>query len=325
MEHDGGLVFAYILDGKGGGEPVHWDGVRSFDRSSGRTLWVHLDYHGEEAGKWLMQESGLDPVVTEALTEKETRPRAHVHAGGISAILRGVNHDPAADPEDMVSVRVWVESGLVITMRHRRVLAVDDLRKTVEAGNGPDSPGEFLDMLSDTLLDRMGGVISRLDDEVDDLEELVLSAESYELRPRIADVRRKAITLRRYLAPQREALARLTTEKTDVLDDVHRSRLRESADRATRYVEDLDSARERASVTHEELDGRLSERMNKTMYVLSIVATIFLPLGFITGLLGINVGGMPGAGDPLAFWGVCLFLVVLVGAELYLFKKKKWL
>jgi len=122
MPDDGGLVFAYILDGKGGGEPVHWDGVRSFHRSSGRTLWVHLDYEGAEAQKWLTGESGLDPVVCEALTEKETRPRVHVHNIGVSAILRGVNHDPGADPEDMVSVRVWVEPGLVITMRHPIVL-----------------------------------------------------------------------------------------------------------------------------------------------------------------------------------------------------------
>jgi len=65
--------------------------------------------------------------------------------------------------------------------------------------------------------------------------------------------------------------------------------------------------------------------MNRTMYVLSIVATIFLPLGFITGLLGINVGGIPGVEDPYAFWSVCAMLVVLVVVEIVLFKKKKWL
>jgi zinc transporter len=325
MVHEGGLVFAFRLDGKGGGEPLHWEAVRSFDPAGGGILWAHIDYHGVEAKKWLFEESGLDEVVTEALTEKETRPRVHFHAAGISAILRGVNQNPNSDPEDMVSVRMWVEPGRIITMRHRRVMAIADLKKAVEAGRGPDSPGEFLDMVAERLLDRMAGVVSKLDDDVDDLEEQVLTAESYELRPRISDIRRQAISLRRYLAPQREALVRLTTEKTDVLDEVHRARIREAADRATRYVEDLDAARERASVTHEELDGRLSERMNSTMYVLSIVAAIFLPLGLITGLLGINVGGMPGADDPSAFWAVCLMLAVIVIAEIYLFKRKRWM
>ena len=106
---------------------------------------------------------------------------------------------------------------------------------------------------------------------------------------------------------------------------MNKARLRESADRVTRYVEDLDSARERAAVIRDELEGRLAEQMNKTMYVLSIVAAIFLPLGLLTGLLGINVGGIPGAENPLAFWEVCLLLVFVGVLQALLFWKMKWI
>ena len=85
-----------------------------------------------------------------------------------------------------------------------------------------------------------------------------------------------------------------------------------------------DAARERAVVTQEELTSRLSEQMDKRMYILSLVAAIFLPLGFVTGVLGMNMAGMPGAKDPWAFWEVCFLIVIIVLFEVWIFKKKKW-
>jgi zinc transporter len=93
----------------------------------------------------------------------------------------------------------------------------------------------------------------------------------------------------------------------------------------TRYLEDLDAARERAAVTQEELVSRLSEQMDNRMYVLSVVAAIFLPLGFLTGLLGINVGGIPGAEYKAAFAIFCTFLGAIAIIELIIFRKKKWM
>jgi len=171
----------------------------------------------------------------------------------------------------------------------------------------------------------MGAVVDGVSDEVDDFEESVLTMESYELRPKIAELRRHAIGLRRYLAPQREAISRLFNEKLEWLSEVDRLRLRESADRTMRFVEDLDLIRERAVVVQEELSSRLSEKMDRTMYVLSMIAAIFLPLGFLTGLLGINVGGIPGAEYQGSFAIFILILALLVGVQVWLFKLKKWM
>jgi len=324
MEESGGLVYAYILDGKGGGRGTGWEGVRSWSPGQG-VLWVHMNYAGDESSRWLAEEAGLDELTREALVSEDPRPRSAATDGRLLVFLRGVNLNPGADPEDMVSVRAVIDSSRIITLRRRKVMATDDIRDAIEAGSGPVSSGEFLAELANALMDRMGVVLDELDDAVDELEDEVLTAESYELRPKIAALRRQAISLRRYLAPQRDALARLQMEKADWLGDMCRLHLREAADRMTRYVEDLDSARERASVTHEELDGRLSERMNRTMYILSIVATIFLPLSFLTGLLGINVGGIPGANDPSAFLIVCTLAATLAVFMVYVFKRKKWL
>lgn len=145
------------------------------------------------------------------------------------------------------------------------------------------------------------------------------------LREKLGSLRREIVRLRRYLAPQRDAVNRLQNERVAWLDEISRVYLREIADRTTRYVEDLDSARDRAAVTQEELNSRLSERMNKTMYVLSLVAGVFLPLGLLTGLLGINVAGIPGTEDPSAFVVVCAILLFLGILQVAVFKRMKWL
>ncbi len=319
-----GLLAAYLLDGRGGGKELDWSDVNAWTSSAG-TLWVHLDYSHPEARRWLEETSGLDPAVAAALTAEETRPRSVAGHGGLLVILRGVNLNPGSDPEDMVAIRIWVDEHRVITTRQRRVKAIDAIRAALEAGDGPLNSSEFLVEVTDGLTSRIGAVLSELDDRVDELEDEVLGGESYELRSKIGSLRRETISLRRYLAPQRDAVARLQNERVPWLDEITRVHLREIADRTTRYVEDLDSARDRAAVTQDELNSRLSERMNKTMYVLSIVAGIFLPLGLLTGLLGINVGGIPGTENSHAFLLVCIGLGLLAILQWVLFKRMRWL
>jgi zinc transporter len=180
-------------------------------------------------------------------------------------------------------------------------------------------------MVIDRIVDRIGDVVTEIDDQVDELEDTVLTAESYELRSQLAKIRRQIIGLRRYIAPQRDVLARLQNEPLEWLGDKAKWHLRELLERTARFVEDLDSARDRAAITQEELNNRLSEKMNKAMYTLSIVAAIFLPLSLLTGLLGINVGGIPGAENKWAFVMVVVMLIAAAAGLLVLFKKIKWL
>jgi len=324
MPDNTGLLFAWVLNGQGGGESLSWDQVRQWAPEQG-VLWVHLEYSNPVVQQWVLKESGLDEVTAEALLAEETRPRSVLSANGLLLTLRGINANPEADPEDMVAVRMWSDGKRIITTRRRRLQAAAELSQSIAKGAGPRNAGEFVESLTDSMVERMGDVVDEISDQVDELEEAVLTMESYELCPKIAELRRNAISLRRYLAPQREAVSRLFSEKVEWLSDVDRLRLRESADRTTRFVEDMDLARERAVVVQEELSSRLSEKMNRTMYVLSIVAAIFLPLGFLTGLLGVNVGGIPGTDFKNAFAIFCAILVLIVVLQVWLFKVKKWM
>jgi zinc transporter len=325
MSEQDGLICAYLLSTDGKWREVDWDEIHKWQPGQG-LLWVHLDRAGDQAKSYLQTESGLDPLVSDNLLAEESRPRALEIDGNLLVNLRGVNLNPGADPEDMVSLRLWLEPERIITSRHRQLMAINEIRERINRGRGPQNTGDFLVEAAGRLVDRMAPVIETLDEAEDDLEDLVVTGERREVRTKLAEIRRQAIGLRRYLAPQREAMSRIQGEPIDWLDVRQKARLREISDRVMRYVEDMDAIRERAAIIQDEVANRVAESMNKNMYMLAIVATILLPLGFITGLLGINVDGLPGSKDtPWAFTAVTGMLALLVFIEVVIMRRLKWM
>ncbi|GGO85819.1 zinc transporter ZntB [Marinobacterium nitratireducens] len=319
-----GLIYGFVFDRRGGARALAWNEVGDWSPEQG-VLWLHFDYTEEAAQHWLRECSGLDPLVANALLTEDTRPRTTVVDNGLLVALRGVNLNPQANPEDMVSIRLYVSDALVVSTRKRRLLSVADMVGQMQVGRGPRSSAEFLLELADRLVDRMSDTVDEFEDRVADLEEQVLHSGDGGLRQPLAQLRRQTIGLRRYLAPEREALVRMASEPLDWLDEGFRLRMREVSDRLVRHIEDLDAVRERAAVTQEELLSRLSDQLNSRLYVLSLVAAIFLPLGFLTGLLGVNVGGIPGADNPRAFVEFSILLLILVALQVWIFRRKRWL
>lgn len=318
------FTHAYLLDGNGGGRKLDWQEIVDWKPEDG-VIWLHFNYTDADAQNWLTEDSGLPPLAAEALITEETRPRVTSIGNNLLIALRGINHNAGAEPEDMVAIRLWAEKGRLISTARRSLLSVSDLISQLDSGKGGNSTADLLADLTDFMVWRMNDTIGQYEEMIDDLEERVLDARDSTLRFELASLRRSVIAIRRYLAPERDALTRLTIDKSSWLEESHRMRLREVADRLMRHVEDLDAVRERASVTHEELLSRISEQMNNRMYMLSIVAAIFLPLGFLTGLLGINVGGIPGAEHPWGFYIFSAIIVVIVLLQLWLFRLKQWL
>lgn len=319
-----GLLYGFIFDGHGGGKRIELDDVKSWKPEQG-ILWLHFDYSFEDAQNWIIKESGLEEVPAEALLTEENRPRTTIIKDAALIALRGVNLNPDSDPEDMVSVRLWVDEHKIISTRKRPLLSTNDIAESLEINKGPKTSGDFLVDLTDWLISRMQETIESIEDRLAELEETIMENSSPGLRNILLDIRREAIMLRRYLAPQREAMARLYSEELSWMQSTDKVRIREVTDTLIRYLEDLDSARDRASVMQEELANRITEQMNMRMYVLSLVAALFLPLGFLTGLLGINVGGIPGADNKWAFMIFVGMLAGVVVLQILYFKKKKWM
>lgn len=320
-----GLNFACILDGAGGARALDWAGVRAWKAGDGH-LWAHLDRSAPAAVEWLEAQSTIPEDARAALLAAETRPRAFTADAGMVVILRGINQNTGSEADDMVAIRIWIEPGRIISLRHRRLMTPRAIyADLIEKGGGPKSAAAVLIRLADKLTEQMNAVVIGLDEQLDAIEARMEERNLAPLRSELADIRQSCVILRRYLGPQREALAVLQTDRPAWMEkEVDRS-LRETSDRLLRYLEELDATRDRAVVIRDEIANRLSEDMNRTMYALSIVAGIFLPLGLLTGLLGINVGGMPGVESGSAFWVICILLVVIVAGELWLFRRMKWI
>lgn len=318
------LIDAYWLDGAGGATALDWESLDRPHEGDG-FLWVHLQRNAPDTREFLTERSGLPELAVAALLAADSRPRTTAFDEGLVIDIRGVNMNPGEDVEDMVALRMWSDGKRVISVRRRRLMVVDDVREAIRRGRAPKTPADLVISLADGLTARMGTVIIDLEERVDDLEDKVVEAQSHDLRIALSAIRRKAIGLRRFIGPNREAIQRLVNDPADWMDPRDRLRLREVADKITRYVEELDTARERAAVVQDELASRLAERLNNNTYVLSVIAAIFLPLGLLTGLLGINVGGMPGAEDGTAFWIVTAGLVVAGIVEYFALKRLKWI
>jgi len=288
-------------------------------------IWLHLNMNSQEAQRWIRARADIPHAAQSALLAGETRPRVSNFDNGLVVNLRGVNLNEGADPEDMVSLRIWLDGRRVITTRRRRLKAAQDLRAEIAGGVKAESSGALVAKLASRLTTRMEPYVLEIADEVDALEDAMLKGDGQGVRAKLADTRQSAVRLRRYIAPQRDALSRLAAEDSSLFDGQSKIELREITDMVTRMTEEIDAARERAMVLQDQLADQRAEEMNRNMMILSVVAAIFLPLGFLTGLLGINVGGMPGADNPVAFWIVAGLCAGLGGALAMFFMRKGWL
>ncbi|GAB0154257.1 zinc transporter ZntB [Marinobacterium sp. BA1] len=317
-------LHALILDGQGGARSLSSEELERWQPEDG-ILWLHLDYTLDSTRQWLEQDSGLPELAIDALLAENTRPRAAILDEHLLLALRGVNTNPGADPEDMVSIRLCVGARLVVSTRKRRLMSVAKLLALFEQGEGPRSSAELVIRLSELLVERMGVTVEELEEQLSDLELDLLTQPGSEMRQAVRSLRRQTVTLRRYFAPQRDAFNQMLSERLSWFTTEMKLELREISDQLLRHIEDLDIIRERAAMAQEELASQQGEQLNQRMYVLSIISAVFLPLGFLTGLLGINVGGIPGADNDYAFLIFLLLLGLLVGGLLILFRRWRWL
>lgn len=318
------ILLAYAINGDGTGTALSGAAI-SDGLKDDQLAWVHLDAGDKGTAPWLANElSYLDPFVIAALTAEETRPRMTQIGDGAIIVLRGVNLNSGADTEDMVSIRLFIDSHRIISLQKRNVKAIGAIEVALKSGKGPKNSGDFLCQLVSQLTGRFETVLSDLDDLTDDTEEKLLISADAALRQDITNIRRKAIVFRRHMAPQRDAISQLRMAELNWISESQSRHLHENYNHIMRYVEELDAIRERAQIVKDELANMIADKLNKNTYVLSVIAAIFLPLGFLTGLLGINIGGIPGVDSPVAFSIFCIFLIVIVAIQIVIFRKLKW-
>lgn len=322
-----GLRFAALLDRKGGCTDLDWDGIRHWTPEQG-FLWIHLERDDETAARWLSDEGGIDPLVALALLAEESRPRVEDVEDNLLVVLRGVNVAEDRHDVELVPIHIWAEANRLISLRDKahQLSALRSIRLALLNGKGPKTSGGLMAVLAEKVVDHLEIVLEGMEEEVGDLEDACLQRNAdAALRGHLARVRRQAIHMRRYLGPQRDALYRLQHDDSSWLSRDAKLRLREVTDKVVRHIEDLDALRDRTTVLHEDLSAQISEQIARNSNRLTAVTALMLPPSLIAGMLGANVDGIPGQGDPDAFWLLSLGIVALMPLTYWVLKKLRWL
>jgi len=321
-----GLRFACVLDGRGGCYDLGWDQLGSWRPDQG-VLWVHLERDDEHAQRWVREQSGIDPIAAEALLAEDTRPRIDDYDDALLGVLRGVNRNDESRDLDLVPIHLWVDANRLISLRDRDhfLMALRHIREALVAGKGPKNSGELFSGITEKIVAYLEPTIAELEDDADELDDTLLQRDSHQCRHSLSEMRRQSIHLRRYLAPQREALFRLQVEDATWLSKRDKIRMREVTDKLLRYLENLDSIRDRSTILHEDLAAQIAEQQARASNRLTLVAALLLPPSLIAGLLGANVEGIPFHNEPWAFFIVLAIVALMFPIEIWILRKLKWL
>lgn len=286
-------------------------------------VWIHLDGRNPDDMAWLTNKTVLPPAARSALAAIETRPRCQPMGHGALINLRGIGLPADGEGDPLVSIRLWAEQGKVISLSYRRLDEFEQLRIAMEKGLLRD-PGDLIAAIAASITRKLDPVVAALGDDIDDCEVALIPENAFKLRSAIAVARSEAIGYRRFVVPQRQALEQMANLDAEWLEPEDRLHLHEAADRFARMAEELEAIRERSALMHEQLTDMRAEMMDRRTLILSIVALVFLPLTFLSGLLGMNVAGIPFADQPWAFWGVIGVCVGVAIAITAYFARADW-
>jgi len=312
----------YFFDGKGGVEEV---GVDNADAApNGKGFYAVVGHSGTpEFRLWLKQHLGDSHA--ETMTAPDARARCTVFEDRATLVLRVARRN--ADPDEIKRqpLTVWIEKGRIIIASRAHLPELFGLEQWKQSRHAPVSLADFVARMGLRAADRLEPLVEHVGNVLDDLEEEVMNERMAELQARLTRVRRTVISLRRMIWPQRDVLNTLEIEDLSYFTEWDRARLREATARTTRLGEELQSLSERAALVHEQIIDARSERMNRTMLVLTSVTVVAMPMTVVSGLLGMNVAGIPFSQNPEAFWFVVLGLAALGTGMVWFMHKRRWL
>ncbi|MGR5267458.1 CorA family divalent cation transporter [Vibrio astriarenae] len=281
--------------------------------------WYHCHRDHPQAKPWLEQQN-IHPAAIEAILADDTRPRFQRFGRDCFVIiLRGINLSSGAEPDDMLSLRMVWHKGALISTRKITSKAIAHIISQLEQGRGPES-------LSELLLAIITGVHAIIDDFIHPIEKLLdqLDFQQGHDVKEVQSLHPKLLKLKRYLKPQKYVLEDLLASDLEDLK-LQQAYLRNCLDTVIRINESIDFYLDQFNVYLLNISQQQAEKMNRNTYLFSMIAGIFLPAGFFTGLLGVNVGGIPGTESPIAFSLFCIGLLVIIALEVLLLIKLRFI
>lgn len=297
-----GLVCGYMVDAAGRMQTVDWAGMDAALAEESSLVWLHFNQAEPAARRWIEQCRHIPESAAKVLLGTDSHMRIEAAESGIAGTVGDLHHEFAGRSDELDVLRLYLDSRCLISTRRRPLQAIDKLRQALGNGLQVQRPIGLLTRFLHHVTDTLGDLIVTLAAKVDEIEDRVLAGQSVRSGDDLSHERRVAARLRRHMVPQQHALIGLLTRLPPWVGEGETLDLRAAIERLTALGHDLDLVQERARLLQEQVAARLMEVNNRNLYVLAIVTTVFLPMTLITGVFGMNLGGMPGTRDPWGFW-----------------------
>jgi zinc transporter len=313
---------AYKFDGKGNVEPIEMNDGPMLPPDKGFLL-IAGSLSSPRFRTWLQEH--LEGAAAEGLTATDQHTRCTVIDDRALVVLRILRS--RTDPEELSkqTMSIWIEKGRVIIASKLAITELVSIPQWQKAKHAPLSPADLIARMGTRAADRVEPLVEHLGDTLDTIEEEMMSDRDEAMRQRLTRLRRSLISLRRLLWPQRDVLNTLEIEDLSFLTTRDRARLKEASARSARLGDELQVLAERAALIHEQVLDTRAEQMNKTILVLTAATVVAMPMTVVSGLLGMNVAGIPFAQSPEAFWFVVLGLAALGATIVWFMHSRKWL
>jgi zinc transporter len=272
-------------------------------------VWLHFNLAHVNAEKWLRQNLALSDVFYETLREASRSTRVELDDGTLVAVVNDVHYDFSFEPSDISTLWLSVSEKLIVTARLQPLRSVDRLRDAVRRGVPIASTVALLVHLMHDQGDVLANIVREITTRIDTIEDKLLAGRLETKRADLGVSRRLLVRLQRLLAPEPAALFRLLKKPPAWIAEGDIEDLHQSSEEFNVALSDMAALQERIKLLQEEIAGRVAEANNRSLFVLTVVTVMALPINIIAGLLGMNVGGIPLADHPAGFWIVVAVIV----------------
>lgn len=278
---------------------------------AGGVTWFDIDTADGADREWLMAWQEINEQTRQALLEPVRFNHYEQVPDGTLLSIRTLRPGPTDDLTDLADLKLLIGPTRAITVRSGTLAAVDELRQHLASDRSLVTAVDLLGFMVSGMTNRMEPIIYELTQDIDAVEDALLDGGSVPQSQTLIELRRRIFRTRRQVNSSQQVLAPMTTDPALALDADDRETLDRASKHVTRYLDGLDECRTRVEMLEDQIEAQRSETMTRSSFNLTVVATVFLPLTFITGLLGMNVAGIPDQHSPYGFWLVTGLSVII--------------
>jgi zinc transporter len=317
IDNQHGLLYGFVFHGQAIArailidEAIQWLQPQQPTEQEG-FIWLHFNLSHQSTLKWLKDHLELPDQFYDSLSDEGSSTRIELANGHLIALVNDVRYDGFdIEPSEISTLWASANAKVLVTVRKKALRSINQLRRSVESNDIFNSPSDLLAELFRHQADVMAHIMREATNKIDAIEDGILSGRYNHKRNQLGSLRRTLVRLQRLLAPEPAALFRLINKPPIWMREGDINELRQATEEFSTVMRDMAGLQERIKLLQEEIASLIIEQTNRSLFILTGLTVIALPVNMIAGLFGMNVGGIPYGEDSTGFWVVVTFALTI--------------